>query len=147
MGPSRRHDRLQVWSSCDSRVRVDFRSKFGTCRPLAGAQNLRTDAPMLTARLGRVSVTGRRNPCMMPTALEVLKAPTLLVDLRVGGTQTFKSRNAPPRVLDSKLRVTASPTRILGGPPCGTELFLKKAAWRISPVSGNRMTSFAEGCE
>jgi hypothetical protein len=40
---------------------------------------------MLTARLGRVSVTGRRNPCMMPTAPEVLKAPTLLVDLRGTG--------------------------------------------------------------
>src|SRR4029434_4700124 len=85
MGPSRRHDRLQAWSSCDSRVRVDFRSKLGTCRPQAGAQNFKDRR----AHADRETWAGF---CHEPTQPVhdahrpgILKAPTLLVDLRGTG--------------------------------------------------------------
>jgi len=53
-------------------------------------------------------VHGRRwRALKTPTLLDVFGVPRRL--------KTSKSRTLLPRVLDSKLRVTASPTRIVGG--------------------------------
>jgi hypothetical protein len=62
---------------------------------------------MLTARLGRVSVTGRRNPCMMPTAPEVLKAPTLLVDLRAVYLELYTTGLIPAETIPRLLKLEA----------------------------------------
>jgi len=78
------------------------------------------------------------------------KTPTLLDVL--GGTGRLELQNherSLPRVLDSNLRVTASPTRVLlGVASCQSEILsLKKAVWRLWLVSKSRTMSSAEGCE
>ena len=54
-----------------------------------------------------------------------------------------------PQVLDSNLRVTASPTRVsLGVASCQSEILsLEKAVWRLWLVSKSRTMSSAKGCE
>ena len=66
---------------------------------------------------------------------------------RVPGDAKIQTTKRSSASAGSKLRVTGSLTPIVGGHPCRTQLLLKKAARRLSPVSGNRMTHFAEGCE
>src|ERR1700730_13961432 len=67
----------------------------------------------------------------------------------MGETKTSNQERSLPRVLDSNLRVTASPTCVsLGVASCQSEILsLKKAVWRLWPVSKSRTTSSAEGCE
>src|SRR5262249_12746818 len=77
------------------------------------------------------------------------KTPTLLDVLWVRGRLKLQNHERSlPRVLDSKLRVTASPTRMLGVASCQSAILsLKKAAWRLWLVSKSRTKSSAEGCE
>ena len=79
------------------------------------------------------------------------KTPTLLDVLWVmwGRLKLQNHQRSLPRVLDSNLRVTASPTRVLlGVASCQSEILsLKKAVWRLWPVSKSRTMSSAEGCE
>ena len=78
------------------------------------------------------------------------KTPTLLDVLWVRGRLKLQNHERSlPRVLDSKLRVTASPTRVsLGVASCQSEILsLKKAVWRLWLVSKSRTKSSAEGCE
>ena len=78
------------------------------------------------------------------------KTPTLLDVLWVRGRPKLRNHERSlPRVLDSNLRVTASPTRVsLGVASCQSEILsLKKAVWRLWLVSKSRTTSSAEGCE
>src|SRR5262244_3848747 len=78
------------------------------------------------------------------------KTPTLLDVLWVRGRLKLQNQERSlPRVLDSKLRVTASPTRVsLGVASCQSEILsLKKAVWRLWLVSKSRTKSSAEGCE
>jgi hypothetical protein len=103
MGPSRRHDRLQVWSSCDSRVRVDFRSKFGTCRPLAGAQNFKDRGAHADRETWAGFCHGPTQPvhdsggcgCQVPTRR------------RRGGSGRLLCVGVPPRVADTSRNVLA----------------------------------------
>src|SRR5499427_8664382 len=78
------------------------------------------------------------------------KTPTLLDVLWVRGRLNLQNHERSlPRVLDSNLRVTASPTRVsLGVASCQSEILsLKKAVWRLWLVSKSRTKSSAEGCE
>src|SRR6516164_3072898 len=78
------------------------------------------------------------------------KTPTLLDVLWVRGRLKLQNQERSlPRVLDSNLRVTASPTRLsLGVASCQREILsLKKAVWRLWLVSKSRMKNSVEGCE
>src|SRR5499433_898391 len=78
------------------------------------------------------------------------KTPTLLDVLWVRGRLKLQNQERSlPRVLDSNLRVTASPTRVsLGVASCQSEILsLKKAVWRLWLVSKSRTKSSAEDCE
>jgi len=79
------------------------------------------------------------------------KTPTLLDVLWVmwGRLKLQNHKRSLPRVLDSNLRVAASPTRVsLGVASCQSEILsLKKAVWRLWRVSKSRTMSSAEGCE
>ena len=78
------------------------------------------------------------------------KTPTLLDVLWVRRRLKLQNHERSlPRVLDSNLRVTASPTRVsLGVASCQSEILsLKKAVWRLWLVSKSRTMSSAEGCE
>src|SRR5215475_726181 len=78
------------------------------------------------------------------------KTPTLLDVLWARGRLKLQNHERSlPRVLDSNLRVTASPTRVsLGVASCQSEILsLKKAVWRLWLVSKSRTKSSAEGCE
>src|SRR5499433_4258252 len=78
------------------------------------------------------------------------KTPTLLDVLWVWGRLKLQNQERSlPRVLDSNLRLTASPTRVsLGVASCQNEILsLKKAVWRLWLVSKSRTKSSAEGCE
>ena len=78
------------------------------------------------------------------------KTPTLLDVLWVRGRLKLQNHERSlPRVLNSNLRVTASPTRVsLGVASCQSEILsLKKAVWRLWLVSKSRTKSSAEGCE
>src|SRR6516162_7872294 len=78
------------------------------------------------------------------------KTPTLLDVFRVRARLKLQNHERSlPRVLDSNLRVTASPTRVsLGVASCQSEILsLKKAVWRLWLVSKSRTKSSAEGCE
>ena len=78
------------------------------------------------------------------------KTPTLLDVLWARGRLKLQNHERSlPRVLDSKLRVTASPTRVsLGVASCQSEILSsKKAVWRLWLVSKSRTMSSAEGCE
>src|SRR5262249_33779132 len=76
------------------------------------------------------------------------KTPTLLDVLWVRGRLKLQNHECSlPRVLDSKLRVTASPTRVsLGVASCQSEILsLKKAVWRLWLVSKNKTKSSGKG--
>jgi hypothetical protein len=79
------------------------------------------------------------------------KTPTLLDVLGLRGRlKESKSRNARSSAsAGQKLQVAASPTRIVGGGTCQSEIkqSLKKAVWRLWLVSKSRTKSSAEGCE
>jgi hypothetical protein len=78
------------------------------------------------------------------------KTPTLLDVVWVRGRLKLQNHERSlPRVLDSNLRVTASPTRVsLGVASCQSEILsLKKVVWRLWLVSKSRTKSSAEGCE
>src|SRR5262249_53445800 len=77
------------------------------------------------------------------------KTPTLLDVLARGRLKLQNHERSLPRVLGSKLRVTASPTRVsLGVASCQSEILsLKKVVWRLWLVSKSRTKSSVEGCE
>src|SRR5262249_21926276 len=76
------------------------------------------------------------------------KTPTLLDVVWVRRRLKLQNHERSlPRMLDSNLRVTASPTRVsLGVASCQSEILsLKKAVWRLWLVSKSRTMSSAEG--
>ena len=79
------------------------------------------------------------------------KTPTLLDVLWVmwGRLKLQNHKRSLPRVLDSNLRVAASPTRVsLGVASCQSKILsLKKVVWRQWLVSKSRTKSSVEGCE
>ena len=78
------------------------------------------------------------------------KTPTLLDVVWVRGRLKLQNHERSlPRVLDSNLRVTASPTRVsLGVASCQSEILsLETAVWRLWLVSKSRTMSSAKGCE
>jgi len=81
---------------------------------------------------------------------EPRKRPHCLMFFWVRGRLKLQNQERSlPRVLDSNLRVTASPTRVsLGVASCQSEILsLKKVVWRLWLVSKSRTMSSAEGCE
>src|SRR5262252_9402915 len=79
---------------------------------------------------------------------EPRKRPHCLMFFWVRGRLKLQNQERSlPRVLDSNLRVTASPTRVsLGVASCQSEILsLKKAVWRLWLVSKSRTKSSAEG--
>src|SRR5262249_61814028 len=92
--------------------------------------------PMGGQRMGAVGEPRKRPHCLMCFGL-------------CGRLKLQNQERSLPRVLDSNLGVTASPTRVsLGVASCQSEILsLKKAVWRLWLVSKSRTKSSAEGCE
>ena|SRR6266478_5789903 len=76
------------------------------CRHCSAFATCGVESPALLRR-GEQCNQRRVRALKTPTLLDVFGVPRRL--------KTSKSRTLLPRVLDSKLRVTASPTRIVGG--------------------------------
>jgi hypothetical protein len=127
--------------------------------PLVAGEDIRTPLGASRVVFGIGHFDNQRNfeaPTIGPhspedeaaTAPEVLKAPRLLVHL--SGTGRRRDSNHETLLRECRpeaARHRVTDTQSLGVAPCRTQLLLKKAAPRLSPGSGNRMTHFAEGCE